>query len=60
MTKGKATFERGTTGICLTAYDAETDTIAEKTAYVDRQNPKKECNGYPFSRMKISDKSKLN
>lgn len=39
-------------GFCLTAYDAETDVIAEQTAYVDRQNPKKGCNGYPFSRMK--------
>lgn len=39
-------------GFCLTAYNAETDEIAEKTAYVDRQNPKKGCNGYPFSRMK--------
>ncbi|RZK41690.1 MAG: hypothetical protein EOO90_10060 [Pedobacter sp.] len=40
-------------GFCLTVYDAETDEIAEKTAYVDRQNPKKGCNGYPFSRMKL-------
>lgn len=39
-------------GFCLTVYDAESDEIAEKTAYVDRQNPKKGCNGYPFSRMK--------
>ena len=39
-------------GFCLTVYDAETDEIAEKTAYVDRKNPKKGCNGYPFSRMK--------
>ncbi|KQC00790.1 hypothetical protein [Pedobacter sp. Hv1] len=39
-------------GFCLTAYDAATDVIAEQTAYVDRQNPKKGCNGYPFSRMK--------
>lgn len=39
-------------GFCLTAYDAETDKIAEETAYADRQNPKKGCNGYPFSRMK--------
>lgn len=39
-------------GFCLTVYDAENDEIAEKTAYVDRQNPKKGCNGYPFSRMK--------
>ncbi|WP_316784527.1 hypothetical protein [Pedobacter frigiditerrae] len=39
-------------GFCLTAYDAETDAIAEQTASADRQNPKKGCNGYPFSRMK--------
>ena len=39
-------------GFCLTIYNAETDEIAEKTAYADRQNPKKGCNGYPFSRMK--------
>ncbi|MFD0941394.1 hypothetical protein [Pedobacter boryungensis] len=39
-------------GFCLTVYDAPTDSIAEQTAYVDRQNPKKGCNGYPFSRMK--------
>jgi hypothetical protein len=47
-------------GFCLTAYDAETDIIAEKTAFVDRQNPKKGCNGYPFSRMKVSDTPTLN
>jgi hypothetical protein len=39
-------------GFCLTVYDAETDVIAEQTAAADRQNPKKGCNGYPFSRMK--------
>ena len=39
-------------GFCLTVYNAESDEIAEKTAYVDRLNPKKGCNGYPFSRMK--------
>ena len=39
-------------GFCLTVYDAATDVIAEETAYVDRLNPKKGCNGYPFSRMK--------
>ncbi len=42
-------------GFCLTAYNAETDEIAEKTAYVDRLNPKKGCNGYPFSRMKKTE-----
>lgn len=39
-------------GFCLTAYDAATDQIAEETAAADRENPKKGCNGYPFSRMK--------
>ena len=39
-------------GFCLTVYNAETDEIAEKSALADRQNPKKGCNGYPFSRMK--------
>jgi hypothetical protein len=39
-------------GFCLTTYDAATDKIAEETAAADRQNPKKGCNGYPFSRMK--------
>jgi len=42
-------------GFCLTAYNAESDEIAEKTAYVNRLNPKKGCNGYPFSRMKITE-----
>ena len=42
-------------GFCLTVYDAETNEIAEKTAYVDRKNPKKGCNGYPFSRMKKTE-----
>jgi len=27
----------------------------KKTAYVDRLNPKKGCNGYPFSRMKKTE-----
>ena len=48
-------------GFCLTAYDAETDAIAEQTAAADRKNPKKGCNGYPFSRMKrIEEKSNQN
>ena len=42
-------------GFCLTVYKAETDKIAEKTAIADRKNPKKGCNGYPFSRMKRVD-----
>lgn len=39
-------------GYCLTAYNAKSDTEAEATAAADRQNPKKGCNGFPFSRMK--------
>lgn len=39
-------------GFCLTVYKAESDEIAEQAASADRQNPKKGCNGYPFSRMK--------
>lgn len=39
-------------GFCLTKYNAETAQIAEETAAADRANPKKGCNGYPFSRMK--------
>lgn len=42
-------------GFCLTVYDSESDQQAEQTAYVDRQNPKKGCNGYPFSRMKKTE-----
>lgn len=39
-------------GFCLTAYKADSDKVAEATAEADRQNPKKGCNGFPFSRMK--------
>lgn len=42
-------------GFCLTVYNAETDKIAEKTASADRKNPKKGCNGYPFSRMRRTE-----
>jgi len=41
-----------TWGFCLTAYEAKTDAIAESTAAADRENPKKGCNGFPFSRMR--------
>lgn len=40
-------------GFCLTAYKAASDLEAEQTAAADRKNPKKGCNGYPFSRMKV-------
>jgi hypothetical protein len=39
-------------GFCLTAYKATTIEEAIKTAAADRENPRKGCNGYPFSRMK--------
>lgn len=39
-------------GFCLTIYNAKSTTIAETTIQADRQNPKKGCNGFPFSRMK--------
>ncbi|TWR28604.1 hypothetical protein FPZ42_05175 [Mucilaginibacter achroorhodeus] len=39
-------------GFCLSVYDAKTDAIAEATAKADRQNHKKGCGGFPFSRMK--------
>jgi hypothetical protein len=42
-------------GFCFTVYDANTDSLAEVTAHADRQNPKKGCNGFPFSRMKRTD-----
>ena len=40
-------------GFCLTNYKAASMLEAETTAAADRQNPKKGCNGYPFSRMKL-------
>lgn len=42
-------------GFCLTTYDARSVEEAEKKAKADRANPKKGCNGYPFSRMKRVD-----
>jgi len=39
-------------GYCLTAYKAATIQEAINTAVADRANPRKGCNGYPFSRMK--------
>lgn len=47
-------MEPYTWGFCLSIYNAVSDSIAEfgpnKT---DRLNPRKGCNGFPFSRMKI-------
>lgn len=42
-------------GFCLTAYQAKNEQEAEQTAAADRKNPKKGCNGFPFSRMKLVD-----
>jgi len=39
-------------GFCLTAYKAKTAEEAIATAAADRNNPKKGCGGFPFSRMK--------
>jgi len=51
-----AGMEPYTWGFCLSVYNAATDSIAEfgpnKT---DRANPRKGCNGFPFSRMKKSE-----
>lgn len=44
-----------TWGFCLTVYKAKTIDEAKARASADRQNPKKGCNGYPFSRMKRID-----
>ena len=41
-----------TWGYCYTAYKAATSEEAEATTPADRGNPKKGCNGFPFSRMK--------
>ena len=38
-------------GFCLTEYKAKTIEEAKFNASADRSNPKKGCNGYPFSRM---------
>jgi hypothetical protein len=38
-------------GYCLTVYNAATMEEAKNKAQADRTNPRKGCNGYPFSRM---------
>jgi hypothetical protein len=45
-------MEPWTWGFCLTVYDAANRFEAENKPQADRQNPKKGCNGFPFSRMK--------
>jgi len=42
-------------GFCLTTYNAKTIEEARDEAKADRQNPKKGCNGFPFSRMKRTE-----
>jgi len=42
-------------GFCLTTYNAKTIEEAETKAKADRENPRKGCNGYPFSRMKRTE-----
>lgn len=39
-------------GYCFTVYEANNLKEAAKAAPADRTNPRKGCNGYPFSRMK--------
>lgn len=39
-------------GFCYTEYKAPNIKAAEKAISADRLNPKKGCNGYPFSRLK--------
>ena len=42
-------------GFCLTTYNATTIEDARSRSVADRNNPRKGCNGYPFSRMKRSE-----
>jgi hypothetical protein len=42
-------------GFCLTVYNAKTVEEAQNKTTADRGNPRKGCNGYPFSRMKKSE-----
>ena len=42
-------------GFCLTTYDAKTIEEAKTKAIADKANPRKGCNGFPFSRMKRID-----
>lgn len=39
-------------GFCLTVYNAASDSLAAKATAADKTNPRKGCNGFPFSRMK--------
>lgn len=42
-------------GYCLTIYNAPDTASARNSPPADRQNPKKGCKGYPFSRMKKNE-----
>lgn len=46
-------MEPYTWGYCFTVYNAPDSATALQKAAADRENPKKGCNGYPFSRMKM-------
>ena len=48
-------MEPFTWGFCYTIYNAASAKIAKATAAADKNNPKKGCGGYPFSRMKKMD-----
>jgi hypothetical protein len=39
-------------GFCLTVYNAMTRMETDTAKPADRQNPRKGCNNFPFSRMK--------
>ncbi|MBC7534194.1 MAG: hypothetical protein H7258_00695 [Ferruginibacter sp.] len=41
-----------TWGFCYTEYKASAEADAENAASADHSNPRKGCNGFPFSRMK--------
>lgn len=43
-------------GFCLTKYNAKTIEEAMAAASADRANPRKGCGGYPFSRMKRTER----
>ncbi|RYZ25661.1 MAG: hypothetical protein EOO10_17675 [Chitinophagaceae bacterium] len=42
-------------GYCFTMYNAKDTATALQAMAADRANPRKGCNGYPFSRMKRAD-----
>lgn len=44
-----------TWGFCITSYNAESLEEAKNISPPDRKHPKKGCNGFPFSRMKVDE-----